>query len=312
MAYIVYPLGLPMPSISTVQSDERRRIPELEGVRNTSILQMDRLELQELEFVFDDFDKSEEFRAWHRDDLVFGACFFSAKWPLPRGMVSAVRRFIEMPKWQYLPAAGWRVTAMCEVRGIGLPPVIGDALITKRYQVIFPTGVSGIYTSTAAAIAAARDANKVVGLYPDPYRPGSKYVSFKTSANPVLNCFSGGAVLADAHDYVDYYFSAVEPTAISDYSGGGTNFCTYLAGAGAAVDGSTYLNREADPVITSNDVDTTAWGPFKIVSTTPGAVAPLTPSFPMFQNNCTNYPIGANGFPQVIMCPFTIIRGLDD
>jgi hypothetical protein len=184
----------------------------------------------------------------------------------------------------------------------------------KRYQVIFPTDVGNtIYGSIDEALAAADNTN--LSWYgAAAYTPGKVYVSFKTSANPVLNCFSGGAQLSDAHTYVDYYYSPVGTSNILDLSSSsGYPFpdASYICGImrvdfGASVgDGLEYLDREDDPVITSNNVDTTSWGPCILV---PYASTPWTSDYPMFANNCTNYtPIG-----QAIMAPFTIIRGLDD
>ena len=307
MTALAYPSSLPGPTAAAVSADERRQIAELDGVRITRGIQNDRSSLYSATFIFKSSAECAAFRSWWKDTLIYGGAWFTSTWPWPEGLVSRVRRFVTVPRWDWLPSVGWRVTAVLETRSTrGVDPIVG------RYIVMYPTGVSGTFGTKEAAVAAAMASTSYVSPYPSPYAPGGQYVSYKTSANPVLNCFTGGANVAVAHTYVDYYYATDLPVTIADYSGGGVNWCDFLALAGSTVGGGAYLNREFDPVVTGNNVDTTPWGIFKLVATGPGGVAPLTPAYPMFQNNCTNYPFGTFGYPQVLMAPFTIIRGLDD
>ena len=122
MTAISYPSTLPGPSVATIQSEERRLLGDGEGAKQTRPMQRDGLALQQLTFTFGTFEQCEIFRLWWKDTLTYGGAWFASAWPLPQGMVTGVRRFVSPPKWAYLPAAGWRVTAECQVRGQGALP----------------------------------------------------------------------------------------------------------------------------------------------------------------------------------------------
>lgn len=122
MTSIAYPSTLPGPSVAPVTSAERRLIAPRDGVRSSRAAQRDRLAMQDLTFEFLHFADCEAFRLWWRDTLVEGAAWFAATWPLPQGWVAGVRQFVGTPRWDYIPAAGWRVTARCQVRGRGVAP----------------------------------------------------------------------------------------------------------------------------------------------------------------------------------------------
>jgi hypothetical protein len=62
------------------------------------------------------------FRDWWGDVLIMGAAWFSAAWPIPRGMVTAVRKFKGAPRFTYVPGGFWRISAVCEIRGVGELP----------------------------------------------------------------------------------------------------------------------------------------------------------------------------------------------
>lgn len=123
MAAITYPATLPGPSIAPVTGAERRLIPPRDGVRQSRPAQLDRLAVQRVTFEFVDFADCQVFRQWFEGDLVEGGAWFSATWPLPQGWVSGVRRFLAPPRWDFIPAIGWRVSAECQLRGRGLAPV---------------------------------------------------------------------------------------------------------------------------------------------------------------------------------------------
>ena len=92
-------------------------------MRFTRPAQRDRLATQQLTFELVDWADCMAFRQWYEVDLQRGGAWFSATWPLPQGWVSAVRRFVGQPRWDYIVAIGWRVTAECQLRGRGLAPV---------------------------------------------------------------------------------------------------------------------------------------------------------------------------------------------
>ena len=122
MAASDYPTTLPGPSAVTAQGAERRLIADRDGVRQSRPAQLDRLAMQQLTFEFVTFPQCATFRTWWGTALVNGGAWFAATWPLPQGFVSGVRRFASVPQWDYIAAIGWRVTAVCEVRGRGVTP----------------------------------------------------------------------------------------------------------------------------------------------------------------------------------------------
>lgn len=67
-------------------------------------------------------EQSAAILAWWRDDLIFGGAWFAADWPIPQGLVTAVRKIREQPRWEYVPGGYWALSAMCEVRGVGEEP----------------------------------------------------------------------------------------------------------------------------------------------------------------------------------------------
>jgi hypothetical protein len=69
------------------------------------------------------------FSDWYQDDLYNGGCWFAATWPLPEGIVAAVRRFMQPPRFEYLYSGFWRISAVFEVRGRGMLPVRGPVML---------------------------------------------------------------------------------------------------------------------------------------------------------------------------------------
>lgn len=123
MSAIVYPSALPAPVAALLQPAERRLGTELAGPRAVRGIQRDYLGTQRVEFVYSNAQAA-VFGEWFRDDLVHGGAWFAANWPTQEGWhASAVRRFMAPPSWQLVAGYGWRVSAECEVRGRGLPPV---------------------------------------------------------------------------------------------------------------------------------------------------------------------------------------------
>lgn len=128
MALIEYPSTLPGPVSAPIQSAERRLLSQLPGPRNSRPGQRDRIETQQLSFVFT-FDETAIFDAWFKDDLSDGGAWFAASWPLPRGGIG-VRKFIGALEWsEYFTNVGWRLNATCEVRGLGILPTAHTASV---------------------------------------------------------------------------------------------------------------------------------------------------------------------------------------
>jgi hypothetical protein len=150
MVSTAYPTMLPVPSAITVQSDERRLVPDAAGVRDSRAMQRDRLAMQQLVFVLPTFAECALFRDWWKSKLVYGASWFTATWVLPQGMVSAVRRFVGVPRWEYIASIGWRITATCELRGAGMDPFtcfVEDFASLSTYATV--TGNRSLFTTAS-------------------------------------------------------------------------------------------------------------------------------------------------------------------
>jgi len=143
MTGIVYPAGLPCPQTSVVTPAERRALSQSDRPREARALQRDRLDYERITFPPMPIEKSDELLTWWRDTLVFGGAWFSAPWPLPRGLVTAVRKFREQPRWEFVPGGFWRLSALCEVRGRGeLPTDGGDPYFSNVGYLLHMDGAS--------------------------------------------------------------------------------------------------------------------------------------------------------------------------
>lgn len=143
MTAIAYPVTLPGPISAPLQSVERRLLSSLPGPRQSRALQRDRLAGQQVDFIFTNAQAA-IFAAWVKNDLLAGGAWFSANWPQPQGG-TGVRRFVGAPSYpQYMPTFGWRVSAVCEVRGKGRLP-------TDCINEMFSGGLSGYKPITGDA-----------------------------------------------------------------------------------------------------------------------------------------------------------------
>lgn len=123
MASVSYPSGLPCPQTSTVTPAERRALSNADRPREARNIQRDRLEYERLTWPPMRTEQTDILMAWWRDTLIFGGAWFESTWPLPRGLVAAVRKLREQPKWEFVAGGFWRLSALCEVRGRGESPV---------------------------------------------------------------------------------------------------------------------------------------------------------------------------------------------
>lgn len=121
-----YPATLPVPQEADIQPAERRVLSPPGGLFEARTGQTDRLEFQTISFPPMDEDVAALWQAWWEVDLVEGGIWFDAVWPLPRGWVSAIRKFVEPPSWEFIPSGRWRVTATFELRGVGELPIDPD------------------------------------------------------------------------------------------------------------------------------------------------------------------------------------------
>jgi len=112
-----WPVALPGPITAPRQSAERRVLSGLPGPRQSRPLSRDRRATVSLEFTFN-FAQMAIFTAWLEEINKAGAWFSASapKWPAPQGGTHDYR-FVGAPSYpRYIPNAGWRITALAEVR----------------------------------------------------------------------------------------------------------------------------------------------------------------------------------------------------
>lgn len=143
--------------------DERRSVGAFDPA-STVAMQRDRGGLQSLEFFFT-FQQAAIFRTWWNNDLIMGASWFQADWPIPQGQASGVRRFINQPRWAFMASKGWRVNVVCEVMGRGLLPTqtMNVALLMFFQGADGDTSGSGFVDYSLNAATATRFAGSPTG-----------------------------------------------------------------------------------------------------------------------------------------------------
>lgn len=118
---LVYPDTLPCPQRAPYQRAERRALSSIPGQRRARALWRDRLGTEPVQFLLT-FEQVAIWLAWFENEQLHGGAWFAATWRLPSGR-DGVFRFIEPPSYpEFVPVVGWRVTAVMEVRGRGMPP----------------------------------------------------------------------------------------------------------------------------------------------------------------------------------------------
>jgi hypothetical protein len=126
---IIYPTELPIPQTSQVTSAERRVLESRDypsGQATTR--QRDRKEYERITWPPLDQVQAGVLRNWWKVTLLRGGAWFECTWPLPRGMVAAVRKFTEPLDWEWMAGGFWRVSGLTEVRGRGMTPQYYPAL----------------------------------------------------------------------------------------------------------------------------------------------------------------------------------------
>lgn len=120
-----YPSGLRVPQTENVTPFDRSQPSDRDRPRESRALSLDRLAV--VRATWPPFTPAEAaiFEQWWRVQLYEGGAWFNATWPLPQGRVPAVFRFIEQPRWRFVPGGLWRVEAVLEQRGRGLTVIDG-------------------------------------------------------------------------------------------------------------------------------------------------------------------------------------------
>ncbi len=121
-----YPTALRVPQTENVTPFERAQLSDADRPRDARALSLDRLAIVRATWAPLSPAEAEIFRTWWKDEIYEGGAWFNATWPLPQGMVPAVFRFIEQPRWRFVPGGRWRVEAVLEQRGRGEPVIDGS------------------------------------------------------------------------------------------------------------------------------------------------------------------------------------------
>ncbi len=120
---INYPSYLPAPLVSVISEDEARQLSDESRPLYARAQSTDFIEYERLEFPAMNRNQADQFNQFWQVDLVYGGAWFNATWPLPRGLVEAVRKFIAPPRWVYKGNGYWKITATCEVRRRSVPVI---------------------------------------------------------------------------------------------------------------------------------------------------------------------------------------------
>lgn len=114
---IDFPRSLPCPQTETVTPFDRGQRSDDRRPREARALSLDRLALVRATWPPLSPEQAETFYSFWKEDLFDGGAWFNAIWPLPQGKVPAVFKFLEQPRWRFVPGGRWRVEALLEQRG---------------------------------------------------------------------------------------------------------------------------------------------------------------------------------------------------
>jgi len=116
---VAYP-SIPCPQSIRSAPTERRIMGTRSRPINARSKQLDESAFENVSWPPFNATQYSTFRAWWRDDLVYGGAWFTAAWPSPRGQISLKRRFLSTPKWEFIGGQSggyWQISADLEVRG---------------------------------------------------------------------------------------------------------------------------------------------------------------------------------------------------
>lgn len=146
------------------------------------------------------------------------------------------------------------------------------------------SGTSGPeYTSFTLAAAAQVAAN--IASTPSASE-ATTFIAFDTSTNDTCNVFPGGATVADDPEVVLYRIAAREPDIWLETYEPGDFVCSTFAAEEVEVDDGFLYGM--DP----------GGGSEIVLAKLVQAPGPTTGTYSYFYSNCTNYPIGPDGFPE--------------
>lgn len=120
-----YPTTLPIPQTASVTPFDRAQLSNGDRPREARALSTDRLAVVRATWPPLSPADAAVFQEWWQVQIYEGGAWFNATWPLPQGTVEAVFRFIEQPRWRFVPGGRWRIEGVLEQRGRGLSVIDG-------------------------------------------------------------------------------------------------------------------------------------------------------------------------------------------
>ena len=231
-----YPTTLPVPQTETVTPFERAQFSNADRPREARALSTDRLATVRATWPPLSPAEAAIFEEWWRVQIYEGGAWFNATWPLPQGRVGAVFRFIQQPRWRFVPGGRWRIEGVLEQRGRGLtvidgpnsgPPSNPWNSANELGTVVF---TDGDFTASFSAPATVVSIEAAEGSLGD----GKYYAELV----PVFDAFEGGA-------------STVQCGVSRSNPGSGSNGAAIDLSGDVIVDGAVVDNLGA---INSNDV----------------------------------------------------------
>lgn len=122
-----YPTTLPVPQTEDVTPFDRGQLSNADRPRDARALSTDRLAVVRATWPPLSPAQAAVFQQWWKTEIYEGGAWFNATWPLPQGRVPAVFRFIQQPRWRFVPGGRWRIEAVLELRGRGVSVIDGSA-----------------------------------------------------------------------------------------------------------------------------------------------------------------------------------------
>lgn len=115
------PGTIPVPRHMPITPKERRLLSEPPGPRDSRTVAREFVGEHDVQWLLNEA-QSAAFVTWYRTDLIEGGAWFSARWPMPQGLVLLERQFIGAPRWQFAGNGFWRVSARVQFRSTGVAP----------------------------------------------------------------------------------------------------------------------------------------------------------------------------------------------
>lgn len=231
-----FPTSLPCPQTETVTPFDRGQRSSEDRPREARALSLDRLAIVRATWPPLSPEDAATFYAFWKDDLFDGGAWFNATWPLPQGKVPAVFKFVQQPRFRFVPGGRWRVEAVLEQRGRGQSVIAGGTpgvpsnpwnSANELGTVVFTDSDFTATAQTPATVVSIEAAEGLLG--------NGKYYA---ELVPTFDFFEGGA-------------AAVQLGVTRDNPGSASSGGGYDLSGAIVVDGSTV---DTFPAIDSGDV----------------------------------------------------------